>query len=593
MVNPLDDSQLLRLASDPRTRLFPPLRGATVFGPLVVLTGLAPFLVAMLGTELGDNSAGWGLRAIDVMSAVSIQECLEPGHNGLGRGYVHQPPLSSWLLAVTAPCLGTDQLLSWRILSATAQCLAIWAMYLLGRRLGGASFGLITALALCGHPVMLRIATVTNPAAVGSLLLIIAVWGYLGHLEGPPQLVSLRMLAGSVAWGLSLLAVGPVALALFVPMLIHAWLLNAGLHDREHPARSRMRQLWLGLRTLAVFVMTALSFSGWWQLMMLTSYGSEFLNSWWSGQVAMSFPADTPKSYWRECLSQNSFLVGWLIVGLVRGIGELRRPSSELERRRSQFVLVWWSTAVVIRIVFDIPALRRCVLMDAWDVFLLLPTVLLAAMGIKAFVLRQTSQLTEGLLLAAPLGLYVWRLTLQPWLGLTAFVLGLGFLALLPALSTRIRGGARQWTERDWKRLLRIAFLLVAGGHIAAGLSEFPRFSLESQSLVELRKRIAPVPPTPRVTLMTSNGAAPESLLFVLRSRWPASTFVLAGLRDGRLAREPSEAAPPVELVIEWTKHDIRIANELPANRQATAIGDPLRFRERRLMIYRVGPRQR
>jgi hypothetical protein len=85
MVNPLDDSQLLRLAGDLRYRLFPPLRGVTVFGPLVVLTGLIPALAAVMGTEFDDVVAGWGLRALDLTRAIEIQDWLEPGRDGLGR----------------------------------------------------------------------------------------------------------------------------------------------------------------------------------------------------------------------------------------------------------------------------------------------------------------------------------------------------------------------------------------------------------------------------------------------------------------------------------------------------------------------------
>ena len=599
MAQPLDDSQLLRLASDPRTRLFPSLRGASVFGPLVVLTAMIPCLAAVLGAELGDTAAGWGLRALDVASAIDIKEWLEPGRSGLGSGYAYQPPLSSWLLALTAPNLGSDQLGSWRVLSLVLECFAVWAVYLLGRRLDGASFGLVAALILCGHPVMLRLATQTGPAALGILLIVIAVWGFLGHLEGPPQLVSMRMLAGAVAWGLALLAVGPVAAVLFIPMLIHAWLLHEGNHhEGNHQALRRtvpvrLWQFWLGMRTLTVFVITALSFSAWWQLMMLANHGGDFWFAWWSGQVTMNVPADSPGSCWREWLAQNSFLCGWLLLGLISVVRELSQPTSEMARRRCQFVLAWWLTTLLARILFDMSGLRRSVQIDAWDAMFLVPTALLAAWGVKAFVLRQTRLAGEAVLIAVPLGLSVWRVSHHPWLGLAAFAAGLMVIALLPVIAPRVRAGARRFTERNWRQLIRAAFVVLFAGHMAAGLVEFPRPSTESHSLTELRKRIAPVTAVSRVTLMTLNAPVPESLLFVLRSRWPAAQFVLAGSRDGKSVRDEAAVAPAHELVIEWTQREVRITNELPADRQATAIGDPLRFRERRLMIYRVSPRER
>lgn len=594
MAKPLDDSQLLRLASDPRTRLFPPLRGATVFGPLVVLTGLIPCLTAVLAGEFGDTAAGWALRAIDVMVAGEIQDVLEPGRTGLAKAFVHQPPLSSWLLAMIVPGLGSDRLIHWRVMSLALECCAVWATYLLGRRLGGASFGLAATVLICGHPVMLRVATGTSPAALGIFLLVVSAWGFLGHLEGPPQLVSLRMLAGSVAWGLALLAVGPVAVVFFLPMLFHAWLLQEGrYHTPGESMRARLWQLWLGMRTMVVFMITALSFSGWWHLLMTGNYGGDFWLSWWSGQVILNSPPESVQSFWRDWLSQNSMIVSWLIVGLVSVFREISNPSSEIGRRRCQFVLIWWLTALIARVVFDIPDLRRSVLIDAWDALLLLPTALLTAWGLRAMVTRQTDPITEILVVSVTLGLIVWRFTKHPWIGAVVFVVSGAILLLLPAMKLYLRRGARRWTQRDWKRLMGFSVVLILSVHMISGLVEFPPPTLESRSLTELRKRISTIAPAPRVTLLTSNGIAPEPLLFVLRSHWPRSQFVVSGSREGRASREGVAANSAKELVIEWTRQEIRISNELPADRQAVVLGDPLRFRGRRLRIYGVGPRQR
>jgi hypothetical protein len=590
MAKPLDDSQLLRLASDPRTRLFPSFGRAAVFGPLVILTAMIPCLAAVFGAELGDMSAGWGLRALDVASADDIQEWLEPGLNGLGNGYVYQPPLSSWLLALTAPRLGSGGVLGWRALSLAFGICAVWSVYLLGRRLDGASFGFAAAAVLSGHPVILRLATETSPASLGILMIVIAVWGFLGHLEGPPQLVSMRMLAGSVAWGLALLAVGPVAAVLIIPMLVHSWLLHGGRHDG--PGRSlaaRLWQLWLGTRALALFVFTALSFSCWWQIMMLTNHGGEFWGAWWTGRVGMNLPSNNPGSFWPEWLAQNSLLVGWLLLGLTSAVRELGNPASEATRRRSQFVLVWWLAALLARILFDSPGLRRSAQIDAWDALLLVPSALLAARGIKSFVLRQTRLAGETAMIAVPVGLTAWRIFRHPWPGLAAFVLCLTAIVLLPVVIPQVRAGARRFTERDWRQLLRIAFVFLIAGHAVAGLVEFPRPSQESRTLTELRKQIAPVASVARVTL---NGAVPESLLFVLRSRWPTAQFVTAGSHEGKSDGEFAGAAARHEVVIEWTQREIRVTNEFPADRQAVNIVEPIRFRERRLMIYRKAPRR-
>ena len=601
MAQPLDDSQLLRLAADPRTRLFPPLRGSTVFGPLVVLAGLIPGLALVLAGELGDIDSLWALRTLDVTVALELQSWLEPGRNGLGNAVAYQPPLTTWVAALTVPQWGSEHPVSWRMLSLAFSCGTIWAMYFLGRRLGGPSYGVVVAVVLCGHPIVLRLATGTGPAALGMLWIAVTVWGFLGHLEGPPQLVSLRMLAGSVAWGLALLTVGPVAVVLFVPMLAHTWLLHEDRHQFGRSAWARRWQLrlwhlWLGLRTLAGFMITALSFSAWWQLMMLTNHGGDFWYSWCLGQVRVNFPSAENCSFWRDWLRQNTFLFGCLVIGLASVFQELKKPTSELARRRSQFVLVWWLTAFVARAFFDAPALCRSALIDAWDGMLLLPSVLLAAWGVRAVVLRQVQLAGEAMLVVLTLGLGVWRMTDRPWMGLLAAMLGLLVVALLPSIVPRIRRGARPWAERDWSGGLQFAMIALACGHMSAGLVEWheptDETTEESRTLTEFRKRVIAVAPHSRITLVSPNGIIPESLLFVTRSHRSESTVVIPGTPDGIGQRESMDIPQVGDIVIEWTHHEAGIMNDLPADRQGIAVGDQLHFRGRRLMMYRVEARQ-
>lgn len=583
MAKPLDDSQLLRLASDLRLRLFPPVRGGAAFAPLIILAGLVPALTAVRGPELVDAEAGWGLRALDVVAASQIQEWLEPGRQGLGKGYLHQPPLQSWLQAAVVSAFGIHHLPAWQALSLLLICLAVWATFLLGRRVGGAAFGMLAALLICGHPILLKIGVGISPAPLGLLLIVVTAWGFLGHLEGPPQLVSIRMLAGAVAWGLALLTIGPVAVALSIPLTVHAWQLRGGRQDSATATGQRLWHFWMGMRTLVVFIVTALSFSGWWQLMMLANYGGEFWQSWWTGQIVAVDPQAVPQSCWRHWLSQNSLLAGWMVVGLVSVVKELRYPSTEVVRRRCQFVLAWWLTALALRIVFDIPRLRLSAQSDAWDVMLLLPTVLLATWGIKAVVLRQASLAVESLLMVGTIGLCAWRVTGSVMAGGIAFLASLTVVALLPILTPRLRGGGRRWTERDWRRLFRAGVASILVGQVVAGLIEFPPISRESQSLTELRRRVATLPAVSRVTLSMP---IPESVQFVLRCQWPKATFVSLGTsRPGR----DFDELPADELVIEWTRYQSRSVGELPTDRRSVEVGDPIRFRGRRLILSRIG----
>jgi hypothetical protein len=300
----------------------------------------------------------------------------------------------------------------------------------------------------------------------------------------------------------------------------------------------------------------------------------------------------TPHSCWREWLSQNTFLMGWVVLGLVGVIRELRNPTSELVRRRCQFVLCWWITALLMRIVFDISTMRRSVLIDAWDAFLLMPTALLVAWGIKGTISRNVSLLGESLLVVTTSALCAWRFSGNAWIGVAIFAVTFVIITLLPTLTVRIRHGARRWTERDWRRVMQAAICLMFVGHLTCGFLTQPKATSMSTSLTELRRRLEPIEPLPHVTLMTSTGVVPESILFVMASRWPDSQLIVSNSSQRRPAREIAINAQDEELVVEWTRQEVRISNEISANRQATAMGDPLRLSGRRLMIYRLSPRQ-
>lgn len=591
MAKPIDDSQLLKLAADPRAPLFNAIRGGTVVSSLVVLGGLFSFLAVVLAGEMGDVDGVWALRALDLPTATEFQDWLQPGRHGWGSGALYQPPLATWVAALVIPHFNGELPVSWRFLSFLANSLSVWAMYLLGRRLGGASFGVAVVIAICGHPVILRLATGTSPAALGILWMTLTVWGYLGHLEAPPQFVSLRMLAGSIAWGLAFFTVGPVAAALFIPMLVHSWLLRGGRGDSHRSPLNRIWYLWLGLRTLTGFLITALCFSAWWPLMMMGDYGSDFWYSWWTGEINLVSPSTETVSFWRVWLHQNTYLAGFLAVGLFSAISELRAPATEIVRRRYQFVLLWWLTALAIRILFNAPFLCRTGLIDAWDGMLLLPTVLLATWGAQAIVLRQVQMGGETVLVILTLGLATWRMTNRPWIGCLGALLGLILISVLPTVVSRFRRGFRPWSERDWRLVLQFSCITIALAHVASGLAEFPSPSSESRTLTEFRKRVSALSRRSRVMLVSPNRSVPESVLFVIRSHFPDATLQ-AGSRDGGGTREFTRIPQVGEMVVEWTQYEVSTVNDLPADRQAAPIGDPLRFRGRRLIIYSVQPRQ-
>jgi len=598
METPLDDSQLLRLAADPRTRLFPEPSRTAILAPLVIVMALLPALAIVRTSGLDEISSRWGLRALDVVVARELPHWLQPGREGFGRSLAYQPPLASWLQASVVRAIGIERPASWLVVSFLATCGCVVAMYRLARRLGGASFSLVVVACLACHPLTLRLATGTTPGAIGLLLIVVSVWGLLGHLEGPPLLVSFRLLVGALAWGLALLAAGPVALALLLPLLLHMGGLRGGLARAasDSSLAGIVRSVWTGTTALLILIATGLSFSSWWEVMMLSEHGTAFWSSWWTGSLLRDPSSITLSPSGRSWIADNTLLCGWLVIGLADVFRHVWQPTSELSRRRHQLVGLWWLTALAARIVFEFFGPRESVQREAWDAFLLLPTLLIVGSGVEAVVRRRTSPLIEALLIASTAGLVVWRVTGHPTAGLIAFVAALAALALFPAFASRWRGSSHGWSERNWRRFLQVFVVAFLTSQMVMGLITRLRPTLDDVALTELRQRLRTLPPVRRITLIAVDAAAPASLSFLLRSRWSQAQFTIAETWSAESVEKtilPANGRGIENLVIEWSRRDARLTAENFANYQAMPVGDPIRYGGRKLALYIIGPHRR
>lgn len=598
MATPLDDSQLLRLAADPRTRLFPEPSRTAVLAPLVIVLALLPALAIILTRGLDEISSRWGLRVLDVVTARELVGWLEPGHEGFGRSLAYQPPLATWLQATIVQMIGIERPESWHAVSFLATCCCVVATYRLARRLGGASFSLVVIACLACHPLTLRFATGATPGAIGLLLIVVSVWGLLGHLEGPPSLVSFRLLVGALAWGLSLLAVGPVALALLPSLALHAAGLRGGMGMAASgsPLQGTVRSVWAGTTALLILVATGLSFSSWWEVMMLAEHGIAFWCSWWIGSLLHDPLTITLIHLDQSWFADNSVLYGWLLVGLVDVCRHLWRPTSELSRRRHQLICLWWITALVSRIAFELLGPPESVQRESWDAFLLLPTLLIVGLGVESLVKRQTSPLVEALLMASIVGVIVARITGHPTIGLVTCIGVLAALALYPAFASRWRGSNQGWSERNWRRLLQVFVVVFLTSHMVMGLTARPRATADDGALTELRHRLRTLPPVRRMTLIAVNGAVPASLSFHLRSHWPSAQLTIAEAWNAESVEKtilPTNDGSVENLVVEWSRRDARSTAETFASYQAMPVGEPIRYGGRKLMLYVIGPHRR
>ena len=615
METPLDDSQLLRLAADQRTPLFSEPSRTAVLAPLVIVLSLLPALAIPLASQFDETSARWGLRAIDVATAQQLAGWLEPGRAGFGRALAFQSPLMSWLTAVVVRTFGMDRSASWHGVSLLATCLCLGATYRLARRLGGGMYSLIVVVCLACHPLTVQFVTQTTPAALGMLLIVLTMWGFVSHLESARSLVSVRLLVGGLAWGLSVLAIGPCSIAVLLPLFFY--LLLGGGYSAMVVAPTKTVSLatvlkqasgiGVGAASLLLLIATGLSFSSWWVLMMLSEYGVPFGNSWWLGSLVLD-PSSITVSYGkRGWLTDNALILGWLLLGLVELGHNAARSGATHAKSHHRFVSLWWWTAVLARVTFEAYGPRESVQSDVWEAFLLIPTVLIIGWGIEAVLNRRTAPFQEALLIAITLGLMTWRWTDRTTAGIGASAVALIATALLPVVADYWQGNSHRWCERNWRRFLRLfvmAFILV---HLTSGLWDRPRVTLDDAALIELRQRLRAIPAVRQITFVTVNEAAPATLRFLLLSRWPTAQFKVVASWNGGMSNDStlgnslSPSVPrsaenqrdDVDLVVEWSRRETRMSGENLTHWETTPVGDPLRYGGRKLALHLIRPRRR
>ena len=161
--------------------------------------------------------------------------------------------------------------------------------FFLAYRLFGRRIGFITALLVALHTTFLEQHQNATPHGLAILTAMGAFWGFLGHLRHGDELVSLDLLVGGISLGLCLLAGGPLAFVVVAALLVLVLgnFAPAGRVAAAMPARrEHIWSGWPAFRSLGVLVATAFAAGGWWELMMLYSYGGEFLTGWLWGMPA-------------------------------------------------------------------------------------------------------------------------------------------------------------------------------------------------------------------------------------------------------------------------------------------------------------------
>lgn len=601
----LDDSDLVRIASTQRTRLFPILSRVRAFAPLIIVCSLLPALVLLTSPALDEEGALWGLRNLAVSNSTSITSVLEAGINEPGRPLVYQPPLAAWLNGLVIKATGPTNPLATLLVPVLATGFAIWLITRLASRIGGANTALVAALFICCQSDILEMATEPNNSSVGTALLLVSMLTFQRHLEGRPASFSSSLIVSGIAWGLAILAIGPVAATIPLVFIIHAV-----IPKPEHRfaadssiAQKPMSQGRSTLRATAFIIGIGVVLSGWWCLLMTYSMGSEFLHSW-----ALGLPLDCIKSgsaewqcelrpylqpRWQSLLFEQSLILPWVLIGLERSWYECRHTTKQLTWWRFRLLLIWWIVALAGRVGTELLGTVTPTNTHVWNLVLLGPTILLGSVGVSAVIDRSLSRRWESALVVVLVALIFARVGSSWMIGLAGGSFAAAFLVIAPMLIPTASENGTEWSERGWRQFLQFAICLSLLSCVFVGF-DFHPMSPEHEHLVDLRERFNALPPVQRISVVATRDPIPVSLKQLIRSQWPQADLVVSeGWDTGLTKLMNEEGATPHSrfLVLEWTRRDVRLFAETSQDWRASIAGDPIEFFDRKLSLVLVEPR--
>ena len=604
----VDDSKLLQLARTPRAKLFPTLNRASAFAPLIVACCVLPAFQLLNNPTLNELGSLWALRSLAVANATSFQAVLEPGINEPGQPFTFQPPLMAWLDGFVLTVMDPSNIVADTLVSLIAAGVTIWLTSRMAWRIGGANTALVAALLMCSNPQLLEIAITSTNGAISLCLMLATAFGIQRHLEISDCFMSPSLMISGIVFGLTLLAVGPVAFTIPIVFALHAITPKAPV--RKRPARSpddtsplpqeRMSQREFVIKSTLLMTAIGLVVGGWWGVIMTVTHGMPFVQSWWLGlpveclaQMKNEWRCDLQplvQPPWQQWFRDQSLIIAWLVVGLERSWHVWRRPPSEYARRRHELLFLWWSVALIGRVTAEFFGMNQVTNTYVWNLALLAPTVLLASLGIGTLIERAVSRRGEYFLLILLVSLTLARISMSWLVGLAGAAVISVFLLFGPRLVRSLDG----WSESAWRQLLQVAVYGSLMACISVGLGLPDAESIDEGRLADLRDHLEKFPEVKRISLVATRDPCPVTLRYLLRCRWPQAELVTtegwdAGLTSAMLA----EAKAPQSrfLVLEWTRRDIRLSSDTDQTWRITAIGDPMRFHGRRLSMVLIEPR--
>ncbi|WP_010587829.1 ArnT family glycosyltransferase [Schlesneria paludicola] len=604
----VDDSKLLALAKTPRAKLFPTLNRASAFAPLIVACCVLPAFQLLNNPTLNELGSLWALRSLAVANATSFQAVLEPGINEPGQPFTFQPPLMAWLDGFVLAVMDPSNIVADTLVSLIAAGITIWLTSRMAWRIGGANTALVAALLMCSHPQLLEIAITSTNGAISLCLMLATAFGIQRHLEISTRYRSPSLIISGVVFGLTLLAVGPVAFTIPLVFALHAISPKGEPSRHTRPLTTDATSSAMVARSQRDFVikstllMTAIGLvvGGWWGVLMTVTHGMPFVRSWWLGlpveclsQIKNEWRCDLQplvQPPWQQWFREQALIIAWLIVGLERSWHVWRRPPSEYARRRHELLVLWWTVALIGRVTAEVFGMNSVTNTYVWNLALLAPTILLASLGIGTLIERAVSRRGEYCLMILLASLTMTRISSSWLVGLISGASVAIVLLFGPRLFRSVEG----WSESGWRQVLQVAVYGSLMACVSVGLGLPDADSVDESRLADLRDHLEKFPEVRRISLVATRDPCPVTLRYLLRCRWPQAELVTTeGWDTGLTTAMLAETSAPESrfLVLEWTRRDIRLTSDTDQTWRITAIGDPMRFHGRRLSMVLIEPR--
>ncbi len=598
----VDDVKLEQLAARRPKDLFPILERSASLSPLLFVLTFLPGIVALESASIDELDAQWRLKSLEISTAPSVIDVIDP--SGISQTDLKwQPPLGSWIAAGAVHLPGPVGSHGLELVDYLSAASLVPASYFLASRLLGRRIGFITALLVAIHTTFLEQHQNATPHGLAILTAMGAFWGFLGHLRHGDELVSVDLLVGGISLGLCLLAGGPLAFAVVAALLVLVLGHVEPLPEtRRTTAVRRGYHLWSGwpaFRSLGVLVVTAFAAGGWWELMMLYSYGGEFLTGWLGGMRAspssaahVSLPFFSGAFVLRllhELFAMARIQSGLTLLGLWTIGRGLASSGNGVRRASFRFLAAWFVCALVLFAASLRDAAPGSLYLSMWRLFLMSACTACSALALDEIARRRIGlPLFVSVTLAALLVGYVFVHQNRrggapsPWI----LVGGLVFAVVAAQVLRRVceKSETRQW--------LVLAGLIVAYvvADASIGISTIRADDADWRALTTFHSSLPAefdAESSWRECLLISDSKPPYRLLLALKSVWPTADITIVRDWDQALKVALGEhQTPKTALVVDWSHGNSRPANPTGAQWEAVPVGNPQFFEQRQLRAY-------